>query len=113
MKKRHGPIITEYETIISKNQYEYGRFQKYSSTYNPFIPLQKNSFNTIKIDIRDDLGKPIPFEHGKLYVTLNFKKIEGKFSELGLQPPLKIRTCYPMYFDVLITNPLKKIVAPL
>ena len=39
-----------------------------------YVPVMKKSFDTIEIDIRDDTGKPIPFEYGKLVVTLHFRK---------------------------------------
>jgi hypothetical protein len=39
-----------------------------------YVPVMKKSFDTIEIDIRDDTGKHIPFEYGKLVVTLHFRK---------------------------------------
>lgn len=39
-----------------------------------YVPVMKKSFDTIEIDIRDDTGKPVPFEYGKLVVTLHFRK---------------------------------------
>jgi len=39
-----------------------------------YIPLQHKHFHTVEIDIRTDTGKPIPFERGKVVVTLHFKK---------------------------------------
>lgn len=44
-----------------------------------YIPLQKKHFDSIEIDIRDDLGKPIPFETGKLVVTLHFRQCESSY----------------------------------
>src|SRR6218665_1097124 len=38
-----------------------------------YVPLQKNNFDSIEIDIRNDAGKPISFEYGKLIVTLHFR----------------------------------------
>src|SRR6218665_3364954 len=34
---------------------------------------KKKHFESIEIDIRTDTGKPIPFEYGKVIVTLHFR----------------------------------------
>jgi hypothetical protein len=39
-----------------------------------YAPLQKKHFETIEINIRDDEGKPVPFERGRVIVTLHFKQ---------------------------------------
>ena len=42
---------------------------------NPhYVPLSRKSFDTVTIDIRNDIGESIPFEGGHLKVTLHFKK---------------------------------------
>lgn len=42
---------------------------------NPrYVPLQKRCFDSIEIFISDDLGKNIPFENGKVIVTLHFRR---------------------------------------
>ena len=40
-----------------------------------FLPMQKKSFQTIEVDIRDDTGAKVPFEAGKVEVTLVFRKV--------------------------------------
>ena len=44
-----------------------------------YIPLQKKSFDTIEILIKDDFGKIIPFETGKLVVTVHFRRARGSY----------------------------------
>jgi hypothetical protein len=44
-----------------------------------YIPLQKKAFDSIEIDIRDDIGKPIPFDAGKLIVTLHFRRSRDSY----------------------------------
>lgn len=44
-----------------------------------YIPLQKKAFDSIEIDIRDDTGKPIPFDTGKLIVTLHIRQARDKY----------------------------------
>ena len=38
-----------------------------------YVPVSKNKFNTLKIDIRNDTGRPVPFEFGKVVATLHFR----------------------------------------
>jgi len=38
-----------------------------------YVPLQQKNFDSIEIDIRSDTGNPIPFEYGKVIVTLHFR----------------------------------------
>jgi len=39
-----------------------------------FLPLKKREFDTIEIYIRDDTGQKVPFQRGKVIVTLAFRK---------------------------------------
>ena len=39
-----------------------------------YFPIQKKQFDTIEIDIRTDMGKPVKFKNGKVLVTLHFRK---------------------------------------
>jgi len=39
-----------------------------------YHPIQHKYFDTIELDIRDDTGRPVPFERGKVVTTLHFKK---------------------------------------
>ena len=44
-----------------------------------YIPLQKKNFDSIELDLRDDLGKPIAFENGKLVVTLHITQTKSAY----------------------------------
>ena len=44
-----------------------------------YVPLQKKNFDSIEMDLRDDLGKPIAFENGKLVVTLHFRQAKRPY----------------------------------
>ena len=37
-----------------------------------YVPVSKKEFNTVEIDIREDTGRPVPFEFGKVIATLHF-----------------------------------------
>ena len=39
-----------------------------------YTPIQRKSFESVEIDIRDSLGKKVPFERGTLNVTLHFRR---------------------------------------
>lgn len=39
-----------------------------------YLPLLQKSFNTVEIDIKKDTGDKVPFERGKLVVTLHFRR---------------------------------------
>jgi hypothetical protein len=39
-----------------------------------YVDVMKKNFDTIEIDIRDDTGRPVPFEYGKVLLTLHFRK---------------------------------------
>ena len=38
------------------------------------IPVMSREFGTIETEIRDDTGRPVPFERGKVTVTLHFRR---------------------------------------
>ena len=39
-----------------------------------YVPVQTKSFEDIEIILRDDTGKPVPFERGNVLVTLHFRQ---------------------------------------
>ena len=39
-----------------------------------YVPVQTKSFEDIEILLRDDTGHPVPFERGKVLVTLHFRQ---------------------------------------
>jgi hypothetical protein len=44
-----------------------------------YVPVQKKSFDTIEIVIRDDLGERILFEKGKVLLTLHFRRARNQY----------------------------------
>jgi hypothetical protein len=43
------------------------------------LPIQRKNFSSLEIDIRDGLGRPIPFESGTVIVTLHFKRATSSY----------------------------------
>ena len=44
-----------------------------------YVTVQTKSFEDIEIILRDDTGKPVPFERGKVLVTLHFKQQSSSY----------------------------------
>jgi len=44
-----------------------------------YMPIQKKNFDSIELNIRDDLGNLIAFENGKLVVTLHFRQTKSPY----------------------------------
>lgn len=43
-----------------------------------YVPLARHDFDTIEININNELGRPMPFEFGKSVVTLHFRRRHEK-----------------------------------
>lgn len=73
-----GDVQTPLLRIVPLDieSYVYGSIKYRSFSTPKYIPLLYNSLQTIEIDIRDEFGKPIPFECGTLTVTLHFKRLD-------------------------------------
>ena len=44
-----------------------------------YVPLSRKEFNTVEIDIRDDTGRPVLFEFGKVVATLHFRRSRNSY----------------------------------
>ena len=44
-----------------------------------YVPVSRKEFNTVEIDIRDDIGRPVPFEFGKVVATLHFRRSRNPY----------------------------------
>ena len=44
-----------------------------------YVPVSRKEFNTVEIDIMDDTGSPVPFEFGKVVVTLHLKRSRNPY----------------------------------
>ena len=44
-----------------------------------YIPVSRKEFNTVEIDIRDDTGRPVPFEVGKVVAKLHFRRCRNSY----------------------------------
>lgn len=71
----HTPLLRVVPTAAVDNC-NYGSVKIRSFSPPRYVPLLRTSFQTITIDIRDEFGEPMPFEHGTLTVTLQFKRTD-------------------------------------
>lgn len=62
--------------LDARNDYSFASSQINHFSPAQYIALRQTCFRTIEIDIRDQLGKGIPFEFGTLTVTLHFRRID-------------------------------------
>jgi len=53
---------------------EYGQMIQKTFTHPHYVPLARNNFDSIEININNELGNPVPFEFGKSVVTLHFRR---------------------------------------
>lgn len=59
---------------VCYTQGEYGEMVRTIFTHPQYVPVARSEFETIEININDELGKPVPFEFGKAVVTLHFRR---------------------------------------
>jgi len=70
------PLLRIVPVSLAGHNYAYGTNLVRNFSPPHYIPLQKTNFRRIEIDIRDQLGKRIPFESGTLTVTLHFRRVQ-------------------------------------
>ena len=61
---------------VDTSNRDFGSCQSIHFSSGHYIPLHRTDFQTIEIDIRDQLGEHIPFEFGTLTVTLHFRRYD-------------------------------------
>jgi len=67
------PLLRIVPIEIRSHNYAFDANLVKHFSFSNYIPLRKTNFRMIEIDIRDHLGKKIPFEFGTLSMTLYFK----------------------------------------
>lgn len=66
------PLLRMVNTQHGK--YRYG--EEATMTFNTpqYMPLAKNQFDTIQIDLRENSGRPVPFKFGTSAIVLHFRR---------------------------------------
>jgi hypothetical protein len=52
---------------------QYGETITQSYNMPQYMPVNTSNFDTLEINLRDDTGRAVPFERGKVVVTLHFR----------------------------------------
>jgi hypothetical protein len=53
---------------------KHGEFVRLVYAQPHYVPVGRREFNSIEIAINDELGKPMPFQYGKLVIVLHFRR---------------------------------------
>ena len=70
-RQYHGDVVVPVlRTVTAKG--EHGKYVRKNFERPHYVPLNKNFFDTISINIRDEAGDLVAFELGKVIVTLHF-----------------------------------------
>ena len=69
----HGDVVVPVlRTVTVKG--EHGSYVSKNFERPHYVLLNKKIFDTISINIRDEAGDLVAFEHGKVIITLHFRR---------------------------------------
>lgn len=68
-----GDIVTPLLRVCNTSGAD-GKVVRTTFTHPHYVPVAQTDFQTIEINISDELGHPIPFMHGKTLATLHFRQ---------------------------------------
>jgi hypothetical protein len=66
-------------TVVVENDHKYGDYVNNIFTTPHYVPIKRNSFETIELQITDDTGSKVHFSSGKIIAKLHFRKIINFF----------------------------------
>ena len=74
----HGDVVVPVlRTITVKG--EHGSYVSKNFERPLYVPLNKKIFDTIGINIRDEAGDLVAFQHGKVIITLHFRRSKTQY----------------------------------
>ena len=74
----HGDVVVPVlRTVTIKG--EHGSHVGKNFERPHYVPLNKQIFDTISINIRDEAGDLVAFEHGKVIITLHFRRSKTQY----------------------------------
>ena len=74
----HGDVVVPVlRTVTVKG--EHGNYVNKNFERPHYVPLNKKIFDTISINIRDEAGDLVPFEHHKVVITLHFRRSKTQY----------------------------------
>ena len=74
----HGDVVVPVlRTVTEKGKH--GSYVSKNFERPHYVPLNKKIFDTISINIRDEAGDLVAFEHGKVIITLHFRRSKTQY----------------------------------
>ena len=74
----HGDVVVPVlRTVTVKG--EHGSYVSKNFERPHYVPLNKKIFDAISINIRDEAGDLVAFEHGKVIITLHFRRSKTQY----------------------------------
>ena len=74
----HGDVVVPVlRTVTVKG--EHGSYVSKNFERPHYVPLNKKNFDTISINIRDEAGDLVAFEHGKVIITLHCRRSKTQY----------------------------------
>ena len=70
-------VVPVLRTVTVKG--EHGSYVSKNFKRPHYVPLNKKVFDTIGINIRDEAGDLVAFEHGKVIITLHFRRSKTQY----------------------------------
>ena len=68
----HGDVVVPVLRTVTVKR-EHGSYVSKNFERPHYVPLNKKVFDMISINIRDEAGDLVAFEHGKVIITLHFR----------------------------------------
>ena len=65
--------------VLLPKKGEHGSYVSKNFERPHYVPLNKKVFDTISINIRDEAGDLVAFEHGKVIITLHFRRSKTQY----------------------------------
>ena len=72
LSEYHGDVVIPVLCIVTVKG-KHGSYVSKNFERPHYVPLNKKIFDTISINIRDEAGDLVAFEHGKVIITLHFR----------------------------------------
>ena len=69
----HGDVVVPVLRTVTVKE-EHGNYVRKNFERPHYVSLNKKIFDTISINIRDEAGDLVAFEHGKVIITLHFRR---------------------------------------
>ena len=74
----HGDVVVPIlHTVTVKGEHRSYVSKNFERPH--YVPLNKKFFDTISINMRDEAGDLVAFEHGKVIITLHFRRSKTQY----------------------------------